>query len=49
MGLGALQSNAVINANYLKGKVEDLFTIPFPQPCMHEFVVQADNYLDKGV
>jgi len=48
-GLRKIAENAVLNANYLKKRMEGLFTIPFPQPCMHEFVVQADNYLDKGV
>lgn len=48
-GLRRIAENAVLNANYLKSEISKLFTIPFPQPCMHEFVVQADNYLDKGV
>lgn len=48
-GLRRIAENAVLNANYLKKKLGKLFTIPFPQPCMHEFVVQADNYLDKGI
>jgi len=48
-GLRRIAEVAVLNANYLKHKIKHLFTIPFPQPCMHEFVVQADNYLDQGV
>ena len=48
-GLRRIGEQAVINANYLKKRLEKLYTIPFPQACMHEFVVQADNYLDKGV
>lgn len=48
-GLRRIAEQAVLNANYLKAKIGKLFTVPFPQPCMHEFVVQADNYLDKGV
>ncbi|MCP5508635.1 MAG: aminomethyl-transferring glycine dehydrogenase subunit GcvPB [Chlamydiales bacterium] len=48
-GLRHLAEIAVLNANYLKARIGKLFTIPFPQPCMHEFVVQADNYLDKGI
>jgi glycine cleavage system P protein (glycine dehydrogenase) subunit 2 len=48
-GLRNIAEHAVLNANYLKKKMSDLFTIPFEQHCMHEFVVQADNYLDKGV
>lgn len=48
-GLRRIGEQAVINANYLKKRLEKLFTVPFPQLCMHEFVVQADNYLAEGV
>lgn len=48
-GLRRIAELAVLNANYLKAKIGKLFTVPFPQHCMHEFVIQADNYIDKGV
>lgn len=48
-GLRRISENAVLNANYLKSKLGKYFTVPFPQYCMHEFVLQADNYLDQGV
>lgn len=48
-GLRRIAEQSVLNANYLKHKLGKLFTIPFPQYCMHEFVVQADNYLDHDV
>jgi len=48
-GLRRIAEVAVLNANYLKAKIQALFTVPFPQTCMHEFVVQADKYLDKGI
>lgn len=48
-GLRRIAEQSVLNANYLKKRMEQFFTIPFEKPCMHEFVVQADNYLDKGV
>ena len=48
-GLRRVSEMAVLNANYLKKLIEPLFTIPYPQPCMHEFVVRADNYVDKGI
>jgi glycine dehydrogenase subunit 2 len=48
-GLRKVAEQSVINANYLKAKFSKMFTIPFPQPCMHEFVVQADNFLEKGI
>lgn len=49
LGLRKIAEGAVLNANYLKKHFSGFFTIPYPQHCMHEFVVQADNYLDKGV
>lgn len=48
-GLRRIAEMAVLNANYLKNGLKGLFTIPYPQICMHEFVLQADNYLDRGV
>lgn len=48
-GLRRIAENAVLNANYLKAKLGTCFTVPFKQYCMHEFVLQADNYLDRGV
>jgi len=48
-GLRRISEQAVLNANYLKKRLSKLFKIPFPQPCMHEFVAQADNYLQYGV
>lgn len=48
-GLRKLSEGALINANYLKKGLEKLYKIPYPQPCMHEFVVRADRFLDKGI
>lgn len=48
-GLRKIAEAAVVNANYLKNRLTKLFKVPYPQPCMHEFVVQADQYLDKGI
>lgn len=48
-GLRRIAEMAVLNANYLKTKLSRLMKVPFPQPCMHEFVVQADTFMDKGV
>lgn len=48
-GLRRIGEISVLNANYLKKLLSKLFTVPFPQPCMHEFVIQADNYLNKEV
>lgn len=48
-GLRRIAEMAVLNANYLKNGLKDLFTVPYPQLCMHEFVLQADNYLGQGI
>lgn len=48
-GMRRIAEIAVLNANYLKKQLGEYFTVPFPQHCMHEFVLQADNYLDQNV
>lgn len=48
-GLRRIAEIAVLNANYLKKKLGKYLTEPYPQNCMHEFVLQADNYLDQDV
>lgn len=48
-GLRKIAEQAVLNANYLKHYISDMFTVPFAQPCMHEFVVQADRFVPQGV
>ncbi len=48
-GLRRIAEIAVLNANYLKNQMKRFFTVPFPQACMHEFVIQADNYLNKEI
>lgn len=37
--LKTASSLAVLNANYIKEKLKDVFDIPFDQPCMHECVL----------
>lgn len=48
-GLRKIAENAVLNANYLKFHISQFFTVPFPQNCMHEFVVQADRFLNVDI
>lgn len=48
-GLRKIAKVAVVNANYLRFHISQYFTIPFNIFCMHEFVVQADNYLSEGI
>jgi glycine dehydrogenase subunit 2 len=40
-GLRAIAENAVLNANYLKVRVEKYYRIPYNRTCMHEFVMEG--------
>lgn len=40
-GLRQVSEEAVINANYLRAKLKDVFEVPHAGPCMHEFVASA--------
>ncbi len=35
--------NAVLNANYMMEKLSDLYTVAYPQTCMHEFVLSLEK------
>ena len=35
--------NAVLNANYMRKALEDIFPAAFPVTCMHEFVISLDK------
>ncbi len=49
-GLREVTENALLNANYLKARLEEYFDIPFNSgPCMHEFVLSGDRQAEKGV
>jgi len=48
-GLRRIGEVSVLNANYLKQRLSAFLKVPYRQPCMHEFVVQADQFLDKGI
>jgi glycine dehydrogenase subunit 2 len=48
-GLRANSEAAIINANYLLGKLRTVFDVPYQEPTMHEFVLSADRQKQKGV
>ncbi len=48
-GLRKISEMAILNANYLKYHLGSCFKIPIEGYCMHEFVMQADRFLDKGI
>jgi glycine dehydrogenase subunit 2 len=40
---------AVLNANYIKEKLKDLYALPFDRPCMHECVFSDEKQKPLGV
>ncbi len=45
-GLAQAAKDAVLNANYVKARLEQTFSVPFPgQPCMHEALFD-DSFLE---
>ena len=47
-GMVAIADNAVINANYLRAKLRDVYRVWVDEPCMHEFVASAKG-LPNGI
>lgn len=48
-GLNDISINAVLNANYIRKRLELEFFIPFNRACMHEFVLSAKRLKAKGI
>ena len=48
-GLMRANQAAIINANYLKAKLQPAFPVPFDDHCMHEFVVTLKALKAHGV
>jgi glycine dehydrogenase subunit 2 len=48
-GLRAVSGMAVLNANYLKRRIEGRYKIPFAEGTMHEFVASGDFLRRHGV
>jgi glycine cleavage system P protein (glycine dehydrogenase) subunit 2 len=48
---GLLQStqDAVLNANYVMRRLEDLYDLPYNEPCMHECVLSDRRQAARGV
>ncbi|MBO9540655.1 aminomethyl-transferring glycine dehydrogenase subunit GcvPB [bacterium] len=47
-GLTQASRDAVLNANYVRAGIKDLFDLPHTQPCMHEFVLSGDRQKAQG-
>ncbi len=41
-GLRAASENAVLNANYMRVKLQDTYPVPYNRVCMHEFVAEGN-------
>jgi glycine dehydrogenase subunit 2 len=48
-GLRDISENAVLNANYLRVKLQDTYKLAFDRVCMHEFVLEGRWPDAKGV
>ncbi len=48
-GLREVSDRAIINANYLKEKLKNKFDLPYPQHCMHEFVLSGNRQKKRGI
>jgi glycine dehydrogenase subunit 2 len=48
-GLRQTTEDAVLNANYIRAKLEDLYDLPYKTPSMHEVVFSDKRQAAKGV
>jgi len=48
-GLRQISRDAILSANYLRKRLERMLEVPFPEFCMHEFVVTARNMKPAGI
>jgi glycine dehydrogenase subunit 2 len=40
-GMRAISDHAVLNANYIRARLRDVYHVPFDRICMHEFVAEG--------
>ncbi len=48
-GLRKVGENAILNANYLRSRLQQGYEVPYPRTCMHEFVLTARRQKALGV
>lgn len=48
-GLRKVGENAILNANYLRTLLQVAYEVPYPRPCMHEFVLSGSRQKALGV
>ena len=47
-GLQSVSCRAVLNANYLKARLVDIFELPYGEGVMHEFVLSGSRQKERG-
>ena len=48
-GLRDVQRHAILNANYLRARIEGAYPVPYHRTAMHEFVSSAACFRDAGI
>ncbi len=48
-GLRRVGETAILNANYLRARLQEVYEVPYPRTCMHEFVISARRQKALGV
>ena len=48
-GIKRVSRNAILNANYLRVKLQDHYEIPYNRTCMHEFVASGKSLKEYGI
>jgi len=48
-GLRAVSDHAVLNANYIKERLKERYTLAYDRICMHESVFSAERQAERGV
>ncbi len=48
-GLKQISEDAILNANYLKEKLKNIFPLAVDEPCMHEFVLTLVKAKSQGI
>jgi glycine dehydrogenase subunit 2 len=48
-GLRKVGENAILNANYLRTRLQQVYELPYPRACMHEFVLSGRRQRALGV
>jgi glycine dehydrogenase subunit 2 len=48
-GLTRVSEDAVLNANYIRSRLDGVYDIPYKKGCLHEFVASASRQAERGV